>query len=154
MATRTAMPATIVTGDVWTTTIIDRVPGGWIGDVEVTANQGSITTEADLTGLSLTVTVNTSRRIKISAAITMQNGTNSNGAILRIKESSTVLKECAKVNVSNAVGENMSTHVVITPSAGSHTYKVSLTNLIGGTVVMTASGTNPASLLVEDIGPA
>ena len=39
MTVRTAMPATESTGDVWTTTLIDKLPGGWIGHVAVTADQ-------------------------------------------------------------------------------------------------------------------
>ena len=61
MAVRTAYDA--VAGSTLTAANLDRYPGGWIGYAEATTGQTGISGAADLTSLSVTVTVGTSRRI-------------------------------------------------------------------------------------------
>lgn len=154
MATRTAWPGTEVDGDVVTAALIDRLPGGWIGYAEVTANQGSVTAEVDLTSLTLSVTVNTNRRIRITGKVQITSTVAGDGSKLRIKESTTTLNAADNATISGGGGVFIQAVAVITPTAGAHTFKLSLTRSGTGTVTMNASATEPAFILVEDIGPA
>jgi len=155
MASRTALPGTESTGDVWTTTYIDRLPGGAIGYSKVTANQGSITTAVDLTSLTVTVTVNASRLILISAYGLFTNGTNGDGAAMTILEGATQLASSSGIGPSNAVGFALTpSALLVAPSTGSHTYKCQGVQQIGGTVTLNASSTAPAYILVQDLGPS
>lgn len=127
--------------------------GGTLGYGQVVASQASITTEVDLTGLAATVTVGTGRRIRVSAHI-MTGSTGADKVRLRIKEGATVL-QTADVRVLANDSNTLSSSVVLTPSAGAHTYKLSLGREIGtGTLTMYANPTFPAYILVEDIGAA
>lgn len=126
-----------------------QAPLGVLGYAQITANQGTITTEVDLTGLTVTVNVEANRRIRLTGQASFTGGTGT--AILRIKESTTQLQNG---NIEQPAGNTESIHVqvVITPSQGSHTYK--LTGAATGTATtVTASATSPAFILVEDIGP-
>jgi hypothetical protein len=128
---------------------------GTLGYAEVTANQTTISTETDLTSLTATVTVASARRIEVSTKINSQPSTNDNAAVLRIKESTTNLQLISLVLGRTNASETLTGSVILTPSAGSHTYKLSLQMAVGtGTVDLIASSTNPAFILVEDIGPA
>jgi hypothetical protein len=131
------------------------VAAGLLGYAEVTANQTTISTETDLTNLTVTVEVAASRRIEVSTKINSQPSTNDNAAVLRIKESTTNLQLISLVLGRTNASETLAGSVILTPSAGSHTYKLSLQMAVGtGTVDLIASSTNPAFILVKDIGPA
>jgi hypothetical protein len=138
-----------------------RDAGGQLasGYAQVTTNQTNISgAGVDLTGLSVTVTVGTSRRIKITGYGQMDNevvGANFLG--IRIQESTTVLGE-ALVGVGNSGTDQqfatLNPIVIITPSAGLHTYKLLGFASTGAANILRASATNPAFILVEDIGAA
>lgn len=156
MAVRTAYAGAAVAGEVLTAANVNRVPGGWIGYNEVTASQGSIgATEVALTTLTVTVTVGTSRRIRISAETMFATTVAQDVAELRIKEGTTVLQARPRKIMAASQSETISASVVLTPSAGSHTYYLAAILASGsGTITSAASATQPASILVEDIGPA
>lgn len=157
MAVRTAYPALESPGDVLTSSNFNRLPGGWIGYAEVTANQGSITAEVDLTSLTVTVTVNSSRRISITGAGNFGVSVANDRVIMNIKEGATVLTSAAGTSPIAAVGTSGMTlrpQVVLTPTAGSHSYKLSGQDATGGTAQLNATSTAPAFILVEDLGPA
>jgi hypothetical protein len=126
-----------------------------IGYAEVTANQGTFTTEVDLTGLSVDVTVAANRRIRITGSCLMLSSVTTDEVILRIKEGASVLRHDGQItNAAN--GANLY-HVerILTPSAGAHTYKLTGARTVGtGNVTMYANTNDPAFILVEDIGPA
>jgi hypothetical protein len=151
MAARTAYDP--VNGTALTETNLEKFAGGWIGHVEVAAVQGSITTEVDLTGLAVTVTVNTSRRIKLEAFGSLQSTVGGDLGAIFIKESATQLSAAQKrLETSNTFVYAVA---ILTPSGGSHTYKLTAARTSGtGTVTMTASATQPAFFLVSDLGPA
>ena len=124
---------------------------GTLAYAEVFADQTGITAATDLTGLSVTVTVGTGRRIRVSAVARASN-TGANSNLLYIKEDETT-KQTASYVASTATESFPDAWVVLNPSAGSHTYK--LTGDVGaGTMTLRASSTAPAQLLVEDIGAA
>lgn len=127
---------------------------GTLGYAEVTADQSGITTIADLTSLSVTVTVRSGRRIKISGEIRALSSVGSDLVGLYIRESTTTLREIpTELSATANRQEDIYGQVILTPSAGSHTYKLSLARIAGtGSVTMKAASTYPAHILVEDIG--
>lgn len=157
MASRTAFPGTATSGSTHLHTEDNSLPGGWIGFVEVTANQGSITTLTDLTGLSQAVTVNSNRKIRVSFNVSRVSSTVTGDAWkFHIREGSTTLatsqSDIAGATIASGGGAMFWTG---NPSSGSHTYKMSLERTAGtGTITMAASATEPAQLLIEDIGPS
>lgn len=154
MTVRTAFTGTASPGDVFTAENTDDLPGGWIGYAEVTGNQTSITTEANLTSLTVTVTTNTSRRIKISGKCEMSSTQLGDAMTLNIKESTTVLQRAVKQAFGAGQSQTLTAACVLTPSAGSHTYFLSASCSGGGTGQMNAAATYPAFILCEDLGPA
>lgn len=155
MAVRTAYPATEAVGDVLTKANFDKLPGGWIGYAEAVADQTGITTEVDLTSLSVTVTVNTARRIRITAYLPNVTTTvAADIARLSLKEGGTLLN-LAQRTVTTTNGATVRAEWVGTPTAGAHTYKATIVRQSGtGTLVSSAGATFPAFILVEDLGPA
>lgn len=130
-----------------------RDAGGQLGYAQVTAIQSTITTEVDLTGLTTTVTVATGRRVRISGSALWDSGVAADYAACRIKEGTTVLQigRAPLPNVSSQ--SSIFASIVLTPSAGVHTYKLSGARDLGtGNVRMVATTEAPAYILVEDIG--
>jgi hypothetical protein len=152
----------IVTGDItdtreasnaWTT------PRGQLenGYAQVTTDQTGIgTSETDLTGLTVTVTVEAGRRIKITGQARLRNGEASpNGGILYIDEGGTNLNfATCTLNSTSASGVSASpiAMAILEPSAGSHTYKLQASFVAGSSNLMDVGATQPAFILVEDIG--
>jgi hypothetical protein len=125
------------------------MPGGY---VQNTSGQGSITTLTDITGLSATVTTVTGRRYRISAyCYNLSNTTAGAATSVLIREGSTTLQISQQTTPGANYGLAYNPSVVITPSAGSHTYKVSV-DVSAGTATFNAGATAPAYILVEDIG--
>lgn len=133
-----------------------RDAGGTLGYAQVTANQGSITTEVDLTSLTATVTVPTGRRIRVTGAIDLESTVAADDLGGYIYEGAGLLVRFFHLSNSSANrGYRGEGSVVLTPSAGAHTYKLRAGRIAGtGTLTMGASASNPAFILVEDIGAA
>lgn len=131
-----------------------RDAGGQLGYAQTTADQTSISALVDLTNLSATVTVGTGRRVKITGQARINNDGTAGTVLGYIRESSTVLNLFA-VNSVIASGFTLAhgSHV-LTPSAGSHTYKLSMEKAGAGTFTVDADATYPPFILVEDIGAA
>lgn len=142
-------------GDVMTEARMDGFPRGWLGYAEVTANQGPITNEADLTGLSVTVTMDADRRIRITGGgtITTASGADPVGRIYA--GGSAVGRWGQALDSGTGVeGMYMQGAAVITPSSGSLTCKLTLEDTSDLGVTLAAASGSPAFILVEDIGPA
>ena len=155
MPVRSAYPGTALTGEVLTALKVNNLPGGWIGYAEVAADQLSITTVVDLSGLVLNVTVGASRRLRVTVYTSVYSTVVGDSATLSIKEGATQLSTRAEVFSKASTLEGVSCAAIVTPTAGAHTYKATLERTTGtGTLLMGASGTQPAFILVEDIGPA
>lgn len=129
-----------------------RDAGGQLGYTQTTTNQTGITTSVDLTGLSAVVTVGTGRRVKITGFIPQFTRTAGTVTFVtfHILEGATELG-LMTVGMNNTYCGAVCS-AVITPTAGSHTYK--LTANSDGTVSTTLTATSPAFILVEDIGAA
>lgn len=121
----------------------------------VTANQTGITTEVDLTSLTSTLTYVANRRVRLSFEMHIVETSYVAGDNLNvfIKEGSTVLYQVNSVAYATSI--TLSGSVIITPSVGSHTYKLTAARGGGtGTMAMYAASTYPAWIMAEDIGPA
>jgi hypothetical protein len=139
-------------------TWVQQGAGGQLGYAQETANQTiSSASEDDLKSLSVTVTVAANRRIRISHYEPQASHTVLNDVFdLRIKEGSTPLqvRRIMTPGAGDVSGAGFQ-QIVLTPSAGPHTYKVVGIRVSGsGNEVLSRASTQPASLLVEDIGSA
>lgn len=154
MVSRTAQAGLQASGTPAPAAYANSVAGGWIGRITPIVADQTVTTETVITGSSLTVTVNTSRCIRLvfDCNVAMSSGAG-NRAQFRIKEGTTVLQDRLFGAATNG-SEAATLSVILTPSAGSHTYTVSLQSPDGGSAVLKASATGPAMFLIQDIGPA
>lgn len=150
MPVRTAYAGAAVSGEVLTAANVNKMPGGWIGHSEATASQAGITAETALTNLSVTVTVGTARRLRITVMVRLQAAGGGDSTVT-IKEGATLLTNSSQTLVAGKV-ETVMFSAVITPTAGAHTYNSTLGST--SSTDSNASATIPAFILVEDIGPA
>lgn len=128
-----------------------HIAPGTLAYTAITSDQASIgTSNTDVTGGSATAAVVSGRRVKVTGFLTFTIGASASVAIIRIFEGATQLAEC-QVVLTGAGFATSSCIAVLTPSAGSHTYKLVAT-CNAGTVTSKASATTPAFILVEDIG--
>jgi hypothetical protein len=128
------------------------VPAGTLGYAQVTASQTGISTVVDLTGLTITVTVSSGRRIKVTGQCRMIQNTSTAFATFAIQEGATILNEA--IWVGGPTIDSMITvpvMAILQPTAGVHTYKLTLATS-AGTVDLTASTVQPAFIMAEDIG--
>lgn len=132
-----------------------RDAGGQIGYAQVVASQ-TLVAAADLTGLSVGVTVGTGRRIKITGQVLFDNDAAANTVFLNTMEGGTRLTQAiagAAANGSPGELQTIVSSVIISPSAGAHTYHLrgdaTLFNIVAA-----ANATLVNFILVEDIGAA
>lgn len=144
--------------DVATKGYVDTHPKGTLAYTQVTAIQTGITTETDLTGLSVTANVAASRRVRITGSgivkaifgDSMIRGgiyvTNNNDFVHRWVDTPLLRQdETFRAEAS----------VILTPTADSYTYKLTLEHAFGtGQAQLLSSADVPAFILVEDIGAA
>lgn len=104
-----------------------------LGYAQVTAGQSGITTATDLTGLTITVTVPAGGRdVQIFAQLPLVYSTTTGDRVnLSIKEGSTTLALIYQ-SIDGTLGNFISmTAYLVAPTAGSHTYKLTLTRDTG-----------------------
>lgn len=126
-----------------------------LGYTEITSlfTHTAVSTVTDVPNLSVTVTVPAGgRRCKITAFSPYMSSTGGapNLQTMAIRESSTTLNQSELQLAANYRG-SMTTFYSAVLSAGSHTYKVSISQNNGGTQTFYASATQPAFILVEAI---
>lgn len=136
----------------WVGQAIGTMPGGY---AQITANQTGITTQTDVTGLTATVTVSTGRRIKITAFSNGLLGTLQWGTLFIMEGASQISFSRAGTDSAAFAAYNSAciAQVVLTPTAGAHTYKVQARN--DGTanaMTVQAAANGPAYISVEDMG--
>lgn len=132
-----------------------RDAGGQLGYAQITANSSTFTTIVDITGLSVNVTVGTGRRIKITWRGDILRSVADGTSIAYIYDGVTELTRAQ--GFARVAGEsfNTTTAIILTPVAGAHTYNIKGQTASGtGNSQIVGSATNPAFILVEDIGAA
>lgn len=149
MATNT----TFTSGAILTAAQMNNLPWGLQDYDEVTANQTGIASGAvrDLTGLSSTFTYVANRRIKISAKCQFTVGASACNVNLLIQEGATVLAS-QELFAAASSPQGRVVSVIITPTAGSHTYKLTVSFGDNANNLLAAAATNPSYILVEDMG--
>lgn len=129
--------------------------GGTLGYAEAVADQSGIIGETDLLGLSVAVTVGTGRRILITGECLAFSSVTDDTARFNIKEGANFLQIRQTLMRPVTVAGTLHAERVLTPSAGSHTYKLTMQRAAGtGSLTMNAGAEFPAFILVEDIGAA
>lgn len=153
MVASSSIPAFILVEDITPTPAPSSgAPGSTLAYAQVTANQGSITSEVDLSGLSANITVPAGRRIRITGEINMSSSAVPETGDMKIFEDGVQIAGGAQTLSSVGVSNKSIVSVTRTPSAGSHTYKLRLGRVgATGTLTMAAGATFPAFILVEDI---
>lgn len=104
-----------------------------LGYAEVSSAQGSITTETDLTGLTSTFNADGNRKVEVDVDIHLYSTVGGDFYRLFLKEGSTVLHQWEGRFQTNSGQEHFAMkHITATaPTAGSHTYKLSLVRASG-----------------------
>lgn len=133
-------------------------PLGVLGYAKSTSTQ-EITTATEITSLSVTVTVGTSRLIKITGHVTYSFASGTPTYVQAYVNESTTILSTANMAVSGSGDEFDQwtvevTALVVAPSAGSHTYRIRLAPIGGGTLQTTLTSSNQHFILIEDIGEA
>lgn len=135
---------------------ISSRPVGEIGFASVSADQTGISTETNLTGLSVTTPALPSggRKLKVTVSVTMDSGAASAEAFfLRIKESTTTLNQARGELTTAGQDTRVELNWRIAATSGAHTYYASLELAAGtGPLNLRAAGVNPSFILVEDMG--
>lgn len=131
------------------------VPLGWLGWAQMNGNLSGVTTETDMTGLSVTVTVGTNRLIRVTGTgFTTLSAADGGWAWGLIRMDGIQIGTWAFSD--RPFSDPQERSVILVASAGSHTFKMTLQKSGGTTATAgTSHGANdPGFLLVEDIGPA
>lgn len=158
MVARTSNVGLFNTGDVLTEAHVDSLPAGWLGYLPRTSDQTGITTEVDVSGVTVTLTLNANRRIRVTGYTSGFLMTSATGvAQLSVYDGAGQIAyarvPCAIANVS--MNPAAVAVAVVTPGAGSHTYKLRASLVTGsGSVTIAADVDRACFILVEDIGPA
>jgi hypothetical protein len=143
--------------DVLTAANMNLLPAGEVGYASVTANQGSITTVADLTSLTATWTAVSSRRYMITVYGNAVSSVAGDVGGLHISTSGGTDVQLAQFYLPSAGVTSVAVHaqVMLTGLSGSVTYKARMSRISGtGTLQFSASATAPGQFSVVDIGPA
>jgi len=145
---------TFVAGNVLTAAQMNRLPWGVMGYASATANQTGITTQTDLTSLSVTFTANSTRIYRTTLYIRYLEQLTATGfAQLFITDGSNVEKQRAVWRIDAAYGVQGILTVIETGLSGSVTRK-GRGATDAGSMTIQAGSTGPAQIFVEDIGQA
>ena len=125
----------------------------------VTANSSAFSAETDLITAPAFTPISGSRLLRVSYRIRAFTSTNAGDILtLRIKEGSTEFSQQQRnaYTITTAVADGIADFVYIaSPSAASHTYKVTGQRTAGtGTFTLQAASNYPTQIIVEDIGAA
>jgi len=155
-------PATVSVGQtetaaLWNTYVRDNSAWdhnlGTLAYAEITASQTGIVGLTTITGLTITPTVVSGRRIKITiSADAFGAFSTADAYVVYLYEGASVLKRFNPISTAAAIG---SVHMewVGTPSAGAHTYFVQANHTVGATAgIWYADAQSRSYIKGEDIG--
>lgn len=131
---------------------LNKLPGGWIGYAEITGDVNGFSGQADISGLTVTPTIGTTRRLKIQGYCRILQNTTSGVGEVYIVEAGANVQRSSFTRSASDVGMHHPTSIR-TPSSGAITYKLAA-SVGSGTMDIKASPSQPAFILVQDIGPA
>lgn len=161
MASRTGVPGTKSTGNTLTAADYNNLPGGSIGYARITADSNTWSTTATaITGLSVTVTVGTSRRILIKAHGQIDVLDAAAACDIYLFEGATGFLRDRYGGGSGLAQDTMHLEHTLNPTAGAHTYFLKGDRVTGTSVQHIAAspdagtGPGPAWIEVFDVGPA
>ena len=123
-----------------------------LGYVETSGtNQTGITTEVDLTGATVTVTIPAGgRRVRITGFCSMFSSVNGDVGALYISDgTSDVKSERTQCSSATSVGAHVT--YIFTPSAGSKTYKIRIGRVTGSGTLLSENAVVPGYIHVEVI---
>lgn len=112
----------------------------------VTNTSGS---DVDITGLSFTVNVPTGRKIKLKGYSSDVGQGATTTLELRILEGATLLQSSLYKSSATIPDAFLTPEIILTPSAGVHTYKLTVKASAGTGTSVIAGATNPCYLLCE-----
>lgn len=156
MATRTAWIPTAATGEEVSQTDFRSIPGGLVGHASITSNQGPITTEVDVTGLTVTVNLVASRLYRVDAIVhatpaaasvshaqfSVDDGVNRFQIAYGLTSGSTT--QALTFNMTALLVGDDAAHDIQVRAAGSG----------GSGITVLANAQFPCLLLVTDVGPS
>lgn len=137
--------------------LIAALPQGTLpnGYVSINANVGPFTAQADVTGLTITVTPSAAgRRWRLSCSVGINSTvlTDVNRILLMEGATQLALTDSADPGTTGAIPA-VYLSVILQPTFAAHTYKVQASRAAGsGTVNVFASSTQLSWILCEDIG--
>lgn len=133
-----------------------NMPWGVIANVSVTTNQGSITSQVDVTGLTNTSTYVANRLLKITVQTSKVISTVANDRIdFFVLLGANTIGNFVTGPVTASIGISACGVYYVTSISGSQTIKVQIARGVGtGTVSTSASSVSPFQLIIEDIGPS
>ena len=144
-----------VAGEIVTAAKMNQIPKGVLGYAFRTSNiTGLSGGPVDLPDLSVQVTVPAGRLLRVVGYVHAWTGpTQGEEANLQVREGEDRFQNKRLIAAKNGVVEGGAVQVLIRPSAGPHTYKLSFLQ-VAGTSNWTAhaASVGPAYILVEDIG--
>lgn len=147
-------PASPVEDDLWIDT--DESAGVGLSSIigyteNASLSQSGITAVTDITGLSVTVTVPAGRRIRVSGQVRVDGSGPGDRYSVLIREGSTTLQTSRHTFTGSLQFDTSVISVVLSPTAGSHTYKLSLLGVGSGSMTAVAVAGEVAYIMVEDI---
>ncbi len=132
-----------------------NMPWGAVSRTSYTSDQGSITTEVDVTGSSQTFTAVANRLYKLSFQASYFSTVAGNMPLVRFKDGSTQIGYFQLFTAQTSAYSTMvNCHLVTTFSAGSHTIKATIATFTGSGNGNLQGSVTATTLLIEDIGPA
>lgn len=160
MASRIAYVGSENIGDVLTKANFDKLPGGMIGNLGIVVDSSNQTGTAIVTGLSVTVTAGTARRMLITISCSSVVSIGGGSALTNIniydvtgaaQLASLFLEPDGNAPATYAGGLLAVWHE---PSAGSQTYAFRTTTTHTSGCHVEAASSRPAQITVSDVGPA
>lgn len=156
MASRSYYAGTATDGVIYTAANHSKMPGGVFGYAPATANHTGITAGTNLNSLSVVVTPNSNRLIKVTCFAHCGRTVNDGLSALSINKNTVNVQNILyTVKASNGYEPLYGVYLDVAPAASSTTYRLRLTQVTGtGTSFLQADATAIAWICVEDVGPS